>query len=672
MIPILYAAGEFAFDTNGIGMLPDIGSVKVEQELNGMYELTLGYPRIGLHAAEIADRSIIMVKPDPVTDPQPFRIYRINPVSAGTITAYARHLAYDMSGIVAAPFTANSAADAMVALPQAATSPCLFTFETDKDTAANMSYPKPRSLWRTLGGSEGSILDTYGGEYEFDRYKVKLWKHRGMDRGVTIRYGKNLRTLEQDRNCAEVYTGCYPYWYSEQEGLVELPDRILQAEGTYAFERIYELDLSSEWQEKPTTDQLEARARKWMKDNDIGIPKISWKIEFLQLEQTEEYKEKALLERVLLGDTVHVIFPEMGVNVSSRVVRIDYDPVNERYNSITLGRVRQNLADTIIHQQQAIEKKPDKQQVASLVTAISSQLSDALTGALGGAVRLLDTDGDGMPDELYIADNPSPAFAKKVWRFNYMGWAASKQGYNGPWEFGATLEEGLLAAFVTVAHLTGGTIQSKDGESFFIDLDNGIVRIKAIQDMVTEIQNMGTDMSQMEQRLSSQIDQTAEGIRTEVSTVSTEVRQEVNQIYGDLNTANDRIDGLGNRQNAADTNLQSVQQQISSIEQTSKAVNIEIKNIQQNGVDKVITKSGYRFADDGLHINRSGDLLHNKIDHKGLAVVRGDGPTAESMLVADDRIVDATNLHARTYLIIGQRTRIEDYEDGGALFLLGE
>lgn len=486
MIPILYASGETAFASNGIGMLSDIISVNVEQELNGMYELTLKYLRVGLHAAEITDRSIIMVKPDPVTDPQPFRVYRINPVSAGTITAYARHLAYDMSGIVAAPFTANSAAEAMVALPQAATTLCPFAFETDKDTAANMSYPKPRSLWRTLGGSEGSILDTYGGEYEFDRYKVKLWKHRGMDRGVTIRYGKNLRTLEQDRNCAEVYTGCYPYWYSDEDGLVELPNRILQAEGTYAFSRIYELDLSTEWQEKPTAEQLADRARRWMKENDVGIPKVSWKIEFVQLEQTEEYKGKALLERVLLGDTVHVIFPEMGVDVSSRVVRIDYDPVNERYNSITLGRVKQNLADTIIHQQQDLNKKPDKQQVASMVTAISQQLSDALTGALGGAVRLLDTDGDGMPDELYIADNPDPAFATKVWRFNYMGWAASKQGYNGPWEFGATLEDGLLAAAVTAAHLTTGTIQSKDG-SFFADLDNGIFRFQAISDLEADV-----------------------------------------------------------------------------------------------------------------------------------------------------------------------------------------
>ncbi len=340
MIPILYSSVESAFDTNGIGMLPDTGSANVEQELNGMYELTLKYPNSGLNARELMDRAIIMAKPDPVSDPQPFRIYRINPVSAGTITVYARHLAYDLSGIVAAPISAAGVISAMAALKKSATTDCPFDFETDKTTAAIMNYPKPRSLWRTLGGSEGSILDTYGGEYEFDRYKVKLWNRRGTDRGVTIRYGKNLKTLEQDRNCAEVYTGVYPFWYNEESGLAELPDRIIYSEGTYSFERIYPLDLSAEWQERPTAKQLEVRARQWMKENDIGIPKISWKIEFVQLEQTEEYKGKALLERVLLGDTVHVIFPEMGVDASARVVRIDYDPINERYNSITLGSFR--------------------------------------------------------------------------------------------------------------------------------------------------------------------------------------------------------------------------------------------------------------------------------------------------------------------------------------------
>lgn len=482
MILYLYNPAEETFDSNGIGPLSDIISARVTRELNGMDELEIRYPLCGRHAAEISDRCLILAAPDPLTQPQPYRVYRIVPVSEGTIAVYARHWAYDLAGITVDPMTAHSAAEVMAVIPNKTTTPCPFAFETDKDTAALFNYPKPRNLWKTLGGSEGSILDIFGGEYLFDRRKIKLLKRRGANRGVEIRYGKNLRTLEMDRSCAEVYTGVHPFWYNEEKGLVTLPGKIIPAEGTYDFSRIYDLDLSADFQEPPTPENLEARARAWMKANHTGKPRISWKIEFTALEQTEEYKGKALLERIMLGDTVYAIFPAMGTDVEARAVASDYDPVHERYNSITLGRVKQNLADTIISQGNEIHNKPGRGEVSSLVTAISQRLGDALTGALGGAVRLLDTDGDGMPDEIYVADGPDPATAKKVWRWNYEGWAASKNGYNGPWVLGATLEEGILAAAVTAAKLTSGTIQSADG-SFFADLDNNIFKFKMVSDL---------------------------------------------------------------------------------------------------------------------------------------------------------------------------------------------
>ena len=449
--------------------------------------MTLKYPDTGIHAESIADRCILFTKPDPVTDPQPFRIYRINPVSKGIITVYARHIAYDTMGIPAAPFTATSAAESLVNMKASAVVDCPFTFTTDKDTSAQIINAVPKSIWTLLGGSEGSILDTYGGEYEFDGFNIHLHNKRGADRGVSIRYGKNLKTLEQDRNCSECYTGVYPYWLSSEGGLVQLPEKVINAAGTFNYVRIMPLDLSLEWDEAPTEDQLRERAEKYMIDNDIGVPEISWKVEFVQLEQTEEYKGTALLERVLLGDSIL-----------------------ERYNSVTLGRVKNNLADTIAKQQQEIDKKPSETVLDSIIT----KLGDSITGAKGGAIRFLDSDGDGLPDELYIADNPDPALALKVWRFNYEGWSSSQNGYNGPFTMGATLSDGLLAEFVTAAHLIAGTIQSKDADTFFLDLDNGILRIKSV-DQLTE------DMAELKQN-SEEITISVQKILTEgISSVTT-------------------------------------------------------------------------------------------------------------------------------------------------------
>lgn len=473
MKPILYSPNETAFDTNGIGVLTDAVECRVVAELNGQYELTLRYPITGVHYKDLVRRAIILAKPDPVSDPQPFRIYRRVPSSQGTIAVYARHIAYDLKGNVVSPFSATGAVAALQALKNNSANPCAFTFWTDKSAASTMTVAAPTAIWSLLGGSAGSVLDVFGGEYEFDRFTVKLWNRRGADRGVSIRYGKNLTSLEQDENISNTYTGVYPYWQDTEGNLVQLPEKIVNVPGTFDHVRIMPLDISTEWQEAPSEAQLRDRATKYIADNDIGTPPVSWTVKHVDLAQTEEYKGKAILEQLLMGDTVAVEFADMDVSASSRVVATDFDVLAEIYNSTTLGRVRASIADTIVQQGQQIQSKPSQSAVQSSIL----QLTAAIIGAKGGATRLLDTNGDGLPDELYIADNPNPAQAVKVWRFNYEGWAASKTGYNGPFVLGASLDGGILADFITAGTLYGmlikaGSIESEDGK-IKIDLSGG-------------------------------------------------------------------------------------------------------------------------------------------------------------------------------------------------------
>ncbi len=528
---VLHPDTATTFENNGIGVLADAITSKVVRELNGQYELMLKYPDTGLHAAFITDRCIIMAKPDPVTDPQPFRIYRVNPVSKGTITAYARHIAYDTMGIPCAPFTAASCADAVRNLSVNAATDCPFVFSTDKTVSGNLTVDVPKSIWNIMGGSAGSILDRYGGEYDFDMFRIALYTRLGTDRGVSIRYGKNLSTLEQDRNCATVYTGVFPFWKPYEGDVIMLPEKIIHAAGTYNFTRIYPLDLSQRFDVAPTEEQLREAAENYIVNNNIGVPDISWTVKFVQLEQTEEYKGAALLERVLLGDTVSVVFPRMNVNASARAVKIDFDPILERYNSVTLGRVKSDLATTIVKQQQEISKKPSAQDMTSI---INDKLSVTIPGITGGAVRLLDTNGDGNPDELYIADNADPALAVKVWRFNYEGWAASKTGYNGPYIFGATLEDGLLANFVTAAQLIAGTIQSQDGETFFLDLDNGVLQIKAMADMESDISGLGNSIAEQAAAfavMANEISMKFTTVNEQVQIVDGQMQTKFNELY---------------------------------------------------------------------------------------------------------------------------------------------
>lgn len=511
--PILYSATETDFSNNGLGILGDCVSCEVTEEANGIFELVMQYPMRGIHYDDIADRSIIKAKADQFRDPQLFRVYAISKPMSGIVTVSAEHISYDLSGIPVKPFSAESVSLALADLKNNAVTDCPFDFWTDKDTSGTFSVSVPSSIRSRLGGVAGSILDVYGGEYEFDNYTVKLHNNRGMNRGVSIRYGKNLTDIKQEQNCASVATGIYPYWAGDVDGntvIVELPEKIVEAAGTYNFVKIRTVDFTESFETQPTVEQLRSMAESYVTSNNIVVPNVSLSVSFAQLEQTEEYKGLKLLERVSLFDTVNVEFQALGVSATAKAVKLVYDSLADRVKSISLGSVRANIADTIVKQQHEIEKKPSETVLDSIIT----KLGDSITGAKGGAIRFLDSDGDGMNDELYIADNPDPSLALKVWRFNHEGWASSKNGYNGPFTMGATLSDGLLAEFVTAANLIAGTIQSKDGSTFFLDLDNGILRIKSV-DQLTE------DMTELKQN-SDEITISVNKILTEgVSSVTT-------------------------------------------------------------------------------------------------------------------------------------------------------
>ena len=484
---ILYSATETAFDSNGIGILSDAIDDEVYEELNGQYELTVQYPVKGIHFASIVTDAYITAKPNPVTDPQPFRIYHISKPMKGIVTINARHIAYRMNRIVVAPFSADNAPAALQALKSNAVNACPFEFWTDKETEATMKVAVPAAIWTLLGNSRGSVLDTYGGEYEFDRFLVKLHNRRGADRGVTIRYGKNLTGFSQDENIANLYTGVYPYWVDTEGNLVQLPEKYISGPGTYTEEKIKPLDLSQEFDTKPTVDQLRERAQKYVEDNDIGKPDISWTVEFVQLEQTEEYKGKALLERVLLGDTVSVIFPDLNVDVSARAVAARYKPTLKRYKSITLGKVKANLATTMAQQAQNIKDKTNLSQLQKAQNAATKWL----TSGNGYIVAVRDDAGNWI--ELLSLDDPDPNKAVNVWRWNNAGFGHSSTGINGPYTFAFTqdgksvldaLTAGQLdASQINVVNLSAnsinsGILSSADGNTFF-DLDGSKIAVQS-------------------------------------------------------------------------------------------------------------------------------------------------------------------------------------------------
>jgi phage minor structural protein len=475
--PILYKPIETAFNHNGCGILGDCASCLVTEEANGSFELSMQYPMDGIHFEDIQSRSIIKAKPDQFREPQLFRVYHISkPNMNGIVNISAQHISYDLSGIPVAPFTADGVALALAGLKSNAVVDCPFEFWTDKETTGKFTVPHPASIRSRLGGVQGSILYNYGGEYEFDNFTVKLHNNRGMDRGVSVRYGKNLVSLKQEENCQNVATGIYPYWQNPETGaIVQLLEKVVNAPGEYDFQKIRTVDFTSYFETEPTEEQLRNATERYIQNNEIGVPIVSLDVSFVQLQKSEEYKHLQLLERVSLFDTLSVEFPALKVSARAKAVKIVYNVLLDRVESVTLGSVRANIADTIVEQQKQIEQAPTKTDLQLAKEAATAWL----TNGKGYKVERRSPDGT-VIDTLYL-DTPDIDTAVNVLRIGQSGIGFSHNGVNGPYESAWTIDGKFNADFITAGTLYGllfkaGMIESTDG-SLKIDLSNNKIII---------------------------------------------------------------------------------------------------------------------------------------------------------------------------------------------------
>lgn len=434
MIPVLFDSNATEFNTNGIGRLDAI-SCTVTEELNGIFELEMVYPISGPRFSDLVVSNIILAQPYDGADAQAFRIYKVSKAMSGRVTVSARHLSYQLNWIPVMPFNYSSLSDCLEKLKSQSAYTNPFEFWTDKTVTTGGAFTEPLPCRSMLGGVQGSVLQRYGGDYEWDGYTVKLWTRRGSDNGVRIAYGKNLVDAQQETNIENTYTGVCPYYVNtDTDEVITLPEKYIAASTAsgFPFLRIQTVDFSSEFDEPPTIEQLRTRTEKYIVDNNIGHPNVSIDVSFVALWQTEEYAHIAPLERVQLGDTVTVHFDKLGIDEQARVVAYEYDVLRERYNNITIGDAKSSLAKTFVQQGQAIEATAEE-----LKTDIVKNTS-WLTKGNGYVVAVKNTDGSWK--ELLFLDTPSIQTAQKVLRINENGIGFSDNGVNGDYSQSWTLD----------------------------------------------------------------------------------------------------------------------------------------------------------------------------------------------------------------------------------------
>lgn len=465
MKPILFAKNATTFNTNGIGRLDAISCV-VTEEKNGIYELEMEIAEAADHASQIEMGSIIVAKPSQGKQIQPFRVYQTTKPINGRFSVYCQHISYQLSHIPVMPFTIaaspSACNDTLQALKTNAAESCPFTFWTNITKGASYQQTVPASLRSRLGGVEGSVLDRFGGEFEWDIYTVKLWQNRGLTTpNVTLRYGKNITDLNQEENIENTITGIVPYWVSSDgKTVVTLPEKTIdsQTAGNYPYKRTVPFDFSQDWEEAPTQAQLRARAQAYVSAAGIGIPKVSIKVSFINLSDTQDYKDIAALQVVNLCDVVGVYFEKLGISTTAKVVKTIYNVLKERYDSVEIGNVRSTLASTISDTSGALSAVANntRNMFRSYNNTVESLIDNAtswLTSSGGYVIAVKNNDGS-WKELLFMSTNDITDVHANVLRVNENGLGFSSTGVAGPYTQAWTLDGKLVIGGTNVPSLT--------------------------------------------------------------------------------------------------------------------------------------------------------------------------------------------------------------------------
>lgn len=353
MTPILYESNETMFASNGLCRLPDMIACTVTEERNGIYEIDFEYPVDGLHFDLIQPGRIIACTHDEKGDVQPFDIVSATKPINGVVTFHGVHISYRLGGMVVSGKNINTLSDAFDLLMNNAVPANPFSMSSDMTKTAYLASAdgEPRSVRSMLGGVEGSILDTYGGEYEFDKFNVILHSARGTAKDFVIRYGLNLSDYNDEIDYGETYTAIVPFWRGDNGKGSEV---IVKGDLTDSGQPSYNgrtiaaaVDLTDKFEKKPSKSDLQTFAANMLSSNQPYLPARSITVSFVDIYASGEYGDLKSLTRCNLCDTITVVFPAYNMSGRFKIVKTVYDVLLERYNEMELGTLSTSLADAL-------------------------------------------------------------------------------------------------------------------------------------------------------------------------------------------------------------------------------------------------------------------------------------------------------------------------------------
>lgn len=765
----LYKRDETNFANNGIGILKDVISCTCSEVLNGKYDLEFEYPIGGAYVESLVEENVVKA---PVGNQSgEDQLFRIKLISKQfkRIKVYATHIFYDLADNFledVAP-TGKSGDAAIKWIRERTVYKNDFVASSDITKIATARYVR-KNFVDALIGTDNSFLNTWGGELYRNNKSFAMNKNKGLDRGVQIRYGKNMKEITWDIDITGVVTRIYPQGF---DGLM-LPEKYIDSPliNNYINPKIkkmeftdIQIDEENGITEEVALEQLREITREQYK---LGIdkPTMTIQVDFLELSKIEEYKQKySSMEKIYLGDYVEAIVPHLNLKEKLKVVSTKYDVLAQKYIEFELTNVDKKENNFINNTKQLIQKleKID----TNILGAAKNNATNQIVNALGGHVYK-------TRNELFIMDSENPNEAVKVWRWNINGLGYSSTGIGGPYGIAITADGQIVADYITTGKLNTNLIEGY-GEMLITvsNIDSQVTEIKATSDSnTTKINNVESDLNNTNSNLSnlseemkstiskvnsvenelnttnsnvtnlsevveetsttaksalnkattnesnitklntsvSQLQLVDDEIKASVENVTTYIDEQVESItlaqetkYAEIDVRTDAIESsisaISEITTTTSNNYQDLSQKFNDYTPTTKTTQLEqsLSVLQTNtytkteintkltdgSVTKVRTVSG-TFDENGMHYAKTNAPTSTTINEVGVGTKKSDSD--EYVLFAgyvDDSntqyekykgqtIVVSENMLVSNYLVIGENSRLENYEDGTGIFVL--
>ena len=544
----LYERNENNFQHNGIGILKDVISCTCSEVLNGKYDLEFDYPIGGAFIESIVEENIVKA---PVGNPSgEDQLFRIKMISKQfkRIKVYATHIFYDLSdNFLEDVSPKDKSGDGAIKWLQARTVYANdFVVSSDITKIATARYVR-RNFVDALIGSDNSFINTWGGELYRNNKSFAINKNKGLNRGVQIRYGKNMKEITWDIDITGIVTRIYPVGF---DGLM-LPEKYIDSPliNNYINPKIQKMEFT-EIQIDEENGITEAMALEQLRNitneqYELGIdkPTMTIQIDFLELSKTDEYKQKySSMEKIYLGDYVEAIVPHLNLKESMKVVATKYDVLAQKYVEFELSNSNKKEKNFINNTKQLIQKleKIDN----NVLDGARKNVTNLIVNALGGNVYK-------TRNELFIMDSENPSEAKKVWRWNINGLGYSSTGIGGPYGIAITADGQIVADYITTGKLNSNLIEGY-GE------------------MLLTVSNMNSEV-------------------TQIKTTTNSTATKVDNVESSLNATNNNINNLSEEMESTAAKISSVEKEltttnssISNLSQSVSATNTKITNVESS------------------------------------------------------------------------------------------